>query len=77
MHAFSSGLKPIGPIDPNWALRWSYILSTVEEHTTSHCRFNREQHRDPHLLRPALHLMVDYVIEMGKDIHLNVVIVQI
>jgi hypothetical protein len=37
------GLKPILPIAPNWAPRWSYILSAVQVHTTTHRRFNREQ----------------------------------
>ena len=45
-----TGLKWIGPIAPIWALHWSYLLLAVEVHTTTYCRFYREQ------LRPALEL---------------------
>ena len=48
-----AGIKPIGPIAPNWAPHWSYTLWTDQVHTTTHCRFYREQ-LDPALLRPAL-----------------------
>ena len=44
-------LIPIPPIAPNWASRWSYILSAIQVHTTTHCRFYREQHWAPHLLK--------------------------
>jgi hypothetical protein len=37
------GLKPIGPIAPNWAPYWSYLLSAVQVHITTHRRFYREQ----------------------------------
>jgi hypothetical protein len=37
-----------------WAPRWSYLLSVFQVHTIRHCRFYREQHWAPHLLRPAL-----------------------
>jgi len=33
-----AGLKPIGLISHNWGPRWSYLLSSVQEHTTTHCR---------------------------------------
>jgi hypothetical protein len=32
--------------------RWNYLLSVV--HTTTHCRFYREQHWAPNLLKPVL-----------------------
>ena len=35
---------PIGPIAPNRAPRWSYLHSAIQVHTTTHCRFDREQH---------------------------------
>ena len=44
-------LKPIPSIVPNWASRWSYIFSAIQVHTTTHCRFYREQHWAPHLLK--------------------------
>jgi len=28
-----TGLKPIGPIVPNWAYRWSYLLLAVQVNT--------------------------------------------
>ena len=45
-------LKPIGQIAPNWGPSWSFLLSVV--HTTTHCRFYREQHWTPYLLTPVL-----------------------
>jgi hypothetical protein len=38
------------------ATRWSYLFSAVQVHTTTHCRFYREQHCVLHLLRPVLDL---------------------
>jgi len=35
---FRAGLKPIGLIAHNWAPRWSYLLLSVQVHTTTHCR---------------------------------------
>jgi hypothetical protein len=46
--------EPIGQIAPNWAPNWSYLLSAVQVHTTTHCRFYREHHCAPHVLRPVL-----------------------
>lgn len=53
----SAGLKPIGPIDPNWAQCRCYLLLAVQVHKTILCRFYREQ-LDPHLPRPALDVMM-------------------
>ena len=39
---------------------WMYILSAVQVHSTTHCRFKREQW-SPHLLRPALYYGIIYV----------------
>jgi hypothetical protein len=47
---------PIGSIPPNWVLHWSYLLWTVQVHTITHCRFYRDQHWPPHLIRLALHV---------------------
>jgi hypothetical protein len=47
----NSSLQPIGPIVPNWAPRWSYLLSATHVHTTTHCMFYREQPWVPYLLR--------------------------
>jgi hypothetical protein len=47
-------LTPNGQLSPNWAPHWSYLLSVVQVHTTTHCMFYREQHWAPHVLRPAL-----------------------
>jgi hypothetical protein len=47
-HDHSAGLKPIGTIPPNWTPRWSYMLSAVQIHTTTHYMFYIEQ------LDPAL-----------------------
>ena len=47
----NTGLQPIGPIVPNWAPRWSYLLSATHVHTTTHCMFYREQPWVPYLLR--------------------------
>ena len=41
--ACRADLKPIGSIAPNWASGWSYLLSAVQVHTTTHCMFYREQ----------------------------------
>ena len=32
-------VKPIVSIAPNWVQRWSCLLSAVQVHTTTHCRF--------------------------------------
>jgi hypothetical protein len=37
------GLKPIGTIASYWALHCSCLVSAVQIHTTTHCKFNREQ----------------------------------
>ena len=44
-------LKPIGSMGPNGVPYWKYLLTAAQVHTTTH---SREQHWDPHLLRPAL-----------------------
>jgi hypothetical protein len=49
-----AGLKPIIPTAPNLAPHWSYLLSAVQIHATTHCRFYKEQQWVPHLLRPIL-----------------------
>ena len=33
----------VGFTENNWALSWSYLLLTVQVHTTTHCRVYREQ----------------------------------
>ena len=38
-----AGIKPIGPITPNWAPR---LLLVVQVHTSTRCRFYREQQLD-------------------------------
>ena len=43
----------IGPIPPNWAPRWSYLLTAVQVHTTTHCRFLQRTALGPAPLRPA------------------------
>ena len=48
-------LKRGRPLD-NLALCWSYLLLAVQVHTTTHCRFYREQRWVLHLLSPALTL---------------------
>jgi hypothetical protein len=40
---FRAGLKPIEPIAYNWAPCRSYLLHAVQVHTTTRCRFYREQ----------------------------------
>ena len=35
-------------------MHWSCLLSAVQVHTQTHCRFYREQHLAPNLIRPAL-----------------------
>ena len=37
------GIKPIGPITPNWAPHWSYLLLAVGVHAKTHFMFYREQ----------------------------------
>jgi hypothetical protein len=34
-----AGIKPIGPIAPNWAPHWSYILWTVQVHNNTRADF--------------------------------------
>ena len=72
-----TGLKPIGPIGPNQTpqLRGPlcrYILSVVQVHTTTHCRFYREQYWAPQLLRPAL--IVNMIVQQ-LDLHSPVQII--
>ena len=43
IHNIRVGLKSIRPFAPILTLRWSYLLSNVQLHTTTHCRFYREQ----------------------------------
>ena len=43
IHNIRVGLKSIKPFAPILTLRWSYLLSNVQLHTTTHCSFNREQ----------------------------------
>ena len=38
-----ANLKAIAQIVPNSAPRWSYLLSAVQVHTTTHCNIYREQ----------------------------------
>ena len=38
-----AGLKPIGTIASYWALHCSCLVSAVQVHTTTHCKFYREQ----------------------------------
>ena len=72
-----TGLKPIGPIGSNQTpqLRGPlcrYILSVVQVHTTTHCRFYREQYWAPQLLRPAL--IVNMIVQQ-LDLHSPVQII--
>jgi hypothetical protein len=39
-----AGIKPIGQITPPC---WSYLLLAVQVHTTTHCRFYKEQQMGP------------------------------
>jgi len=48
IHNIRVGLELIRPFAPILTLRWRYLLSNVQVHTTTHCRFYREQ------LGPAL-----------------------
>ena len=35
--------QQIGPFAPNGVPRWSYLISAVQVHTTSHCKIYKEQ----------------------------------
>jgi len=41
---YKGGFSPIGPIAPILTPRWSYLLSAVQVHITTHCMFYRAQH---------------------------------
>ena len=55
-----ASLKPFWLIAPNWvrclrgAKHWSYLISAVQVHTTTHCRFYREHYWAIHLIKPTL-----------------------
>jgi hypothetical protein len=62
----SASLKPIGSIAPNWTSRLKdphrrYLLSAVQVHATTHCRFFREQHFGPRIFqgRPWLKVTIN------------------
>ena len=45
LYTGKASLKPIGPIAPQWARScWNYLLLAIQVHTTTHYRFDREQH---------------------------------
>jgi hypothetical protein len=43
IHNIRVGHKSIRPFAPILTLHWSYLLSNVQVHTTTHCMFYREQ----------------------------------
>ena len=43
IHNIRVGRKSIRPFAPILTLRWGYLLSVVQVHTTTHCMFYREQ----------------------------------
>jgi hypothetical protein len=38
-----AGHQQIGPFAPSWVPRWSYLISVVQVHTTTHCKIYTEQ----------------------------------
>ena len=53
-----------------WAPCWSYLLSAIQEQTTTHCRFYREQHWTPHLLGPILTVPIIFFLLSGNQTNL-------
>jgi hypothetical protein len=64
-------LNKIGPIDLNWALRWSYLLLVVQVRTTTHCMFYRERHWAPYLLRLAMSQIIEWWLAYIRLLTIN------
>jgi hypothetical protein len=47
-------IKSIGPIAPNWTPHWSYLLSAIQAHTTTHCTDYTENNWATYPLRPVI-----------------------
>jgi hypothetical protein len=56
---------------PKWAPRWSYQLSVVQVYTTTDCRFYREQHWAPHLLKAGPDLWPLYSQQHFSSIYIS------
>lgn len=60
-----AGHQQIGPFAPNGVPRWSYLISAVQVHTTTHCKIYTEQLSPTPPKADLLHLITNSLSKMS------------